>query len=190
MSKMDYNTLKFAWIDIETTGLEKEGGGILEIACIVTDRFFNEKGRFHTLVHPGEDAIRGITNPVVIEMHTSNGLLRDIQALDTPTTEEADIKFADFLASHNEGNPRNIILAGNSPARIDIPFLEKFAPLSTAQMHYRAFDVTSLRIAVGIHFGHDTDFEKKKTHRAFDDIVECIEEYRYVAAQVFKSRVR
>lgn len=184
---MDYETLRFAWIDLESTGLEVEGGGVLEIACIVTNRFFNELGRFHSLVNPGEKALQGM-NDYVRNMHTENGLLEAVRALDTPTTAEADEKFAEFLRKYNGGEPKNIILAGNSVAGVDIPFKRAFLPLSDAEMHYRYLDVTSVRIAAGIWFGHDTDFEKSRGHRAFDDIKECLEEFKYVAHQLFKKR--
>lgn len=184
---MDYNTLRFAWIDLESTGLETEGGGVLEIACIITDRFLNELGRFHSLVNPGEDVLKNM-NDYVTNMHTENGLLETVRALDTPTTEEADENFAEFLKRFNSGEPKNVILAGNSVAGVDIPFKKVFLPLSDAEMHYRYLDVTSVRIAAGIWFGHDTDFEKSRGHRAFDDILECLEEFRYVGAQLFKPR--
>jgi len=184
MSKMDYNTLRFAWTDLETTGFDKELGGVLEIATIVTDRFFKELGRFRTAVYPGEEALC-VMPEIVVKMHTENGLLDDVTDHGTPTTQEADKLWAEFLRSHHGGNPKNIMMAGNSIARVDIPFTETHLPLSDAEMHYRYLDVTSFRIAAGIWFGEDSNFVKKKSHRAFDDVEECIAEFEHVAHEFF-----
>jgi len=185
MSKMIFDTLKYAWTDLETTGTETEGGGILEVACIITDRALQELGRFHTLVHPGDEALKNMS-PYVANMHTSNNLLRDIQALDVPSIEEADEKFADFLRHYNQGEPKDIILAGNTVEGVDLPFIKSFMPLSNKEKHYRYFDITSLRIGGGIKNGHDVDFEKSRGHRAFDDVLECIEEFKFLRAQILK----
>jgi len=187
MTKMDYNTLRFAWTDLETTGTETKGGGILEIASIITDRHFNILESFETLVYPGEKVLSNI-NAFVTDMHTKNGLLKSVRSLGVPNQTEADEKFSEFLSRHNQGDRTNVLLAGNSVAAVDFPFLKEFAPKSKEQLHYRSLDVTSLRISAGIHFGDDTDFEKSGSHRALDDIRECIEEFRYVSAQVFKPK--
>lgn len=184
---MDYDKLRFAWSDLETTGTETKGGGVLEIACIVTDRHFNEFGRFETLVYPGKEAIANI-NDFVTKMHTDNGLLEAVKAKGVPSTQEADDKYSAFLREHNGGNKLNLILAGNSVSGVDKPFTKEFLSKSDKEMHYRVLDVTSFRIAAGLWYGDDTDFKKKKTHRAFDDIEECIAEYEHVANEVFRPR--
>ena len=129
-----------------------------------------------------------VMDDFVTDMHTKNGLLKEVLAAGCPTTNEADEMWAEFLRSHNDGDPKNILIVGNSIAKVDLPFIERHLPKSDQQTHYRSFDVTGLRIGAGIWYGNDTDFVKKKTHRAFDDIEECLAEFEYVAHEVFKPR--
>lgn len=188
MSRMNYETLKLAWLDTETTGLETEGGGLFEVACVITDTLLNELGQFEVIVNPGTDAINNM-NDYVRAMHTKNGLLERVKRTNQ-TMEEGDKKMSKFLKSYNSGEPRNIIMAGNSVAGVDIPFLREFFPLSMKEIHYRYLDITSLSIAVGVHFGDDTNFQKKLNHRALDDVRECIDEYKHISSRVFANTIR
>lgn len=182
---MDFDALRLAWTDLETTGLTVDGGGILEVACVITNRNLEDLGRFRVVVNPGE-AVLGGMNDFVTDMHTQNGLLEEVRASKIDV-EEADLLFAEFLKNYHNGFPKNVILAGNTLAGVDIPFLREFMPLSDSEMHYRYLDVTSLRIAGGIWNGKDPEYMKKSTHRAMDDIEECIEEFTELGYSLFKE---
>lgn len=191
MGKMNYDELRFAWTDLETTGLSPAGGSILEIACVITDRHFNVVDKFHCLVDPGEDVLADM-NDYVTKMHTENGLLKEIRENrggNALSVTEADRAFSAFLKNCNNGEPNNVLLAGNSLAGVDIPFMRYFLPKSDGEVHYRYLDVTSFRIAAGVWFGNDTEYKKENGHRAFDDIVECIDEFKFVAKSVFKQEL-
>jgi len=182
---MDYDAMRLAWTDLETTGLTTNGGGVLEVACIVTDRTMKEFGRFHAVINPGEAVLNNM-NAFVTEMHTKNGLLQYVRSIGVPEGV-ADSSFSEFLKRHHNGNPKNMFLAGNSLAGVDIPFMREFLPLSDSEMHYRYLDITSLRIAGGVWFGKDPEYMKVGSHRAMDDINECIEEFRALGHILFKE---
>lgn len=186
MAKMDYENLKIAWFDLETTGIKVEGGGILEVACILTDSKLKELDRFQEVTNPGKKALQDMV-PYVKQMHTDNELLNEIQQPWVLSNEEIDERFSLFLQKHNEGDPLNVILAGNTLGALDIPFMRKFMPLSYQQLHYRYLDITCLRIASGVTLGHDTDFMKSMGHRALEDVEECIEEFKHVTRTIFKT---
>jgi DNA polymerase III epsilon subunit-like protein len=113
-------------LDSETTHLSPEKGGIVELGAIAHDKDGNEKGRFHTLVNPGNveyhpDAMR--TNGISME---------DIQ--NSPHIKDVLPHFLDFLKQHHDFSentdkngktwktPQTHIVGHNLP--FDLRFLE------------------------------------------------------------------
>lgn len=69
------------WTDLETTGLDKRNGAILEIAVVATDDDLVEIGEpFVSLVKPPAHAL-GLMDDFVIDMHTKSGLLDELYEL-------------------------------------------------------------------------------------------------------------
>lgn len=176
---MDYNYLRYAWIDLETTGLEP--GAILEVACIITDRKLRVLDQFSTPVSCSQDHLDKM-HDFVRDMHQQNGLLDRLEG--APTTKEVEAVWADTLKRINEGDSRRTILVGNSVGSLDRPFIRACMPAVDAQMHHRMLDMTSVRIAMGLWTGQDFEYPKKTTHRAMDDILECKEELRHLMSNM------
>lgn len=188
MPNNNYKEIHLAWTDLETTGIDPTNNLILEVACIVTDSSLEEKGRFHTVInYPYHVVDAAIEDDYVRNMHTENGLLQEIKNGLGKPLHEVDQEFYEFLSEHNSGDEFNLMLAGNSLAGVDFPFIREYLPYSASAIHYRYLDVSSLRIAAGCWFGEDGRFSKSKNHRALQDIEECISEYSFTCDLFFKE---
>src|SRR3954453_23872089 len=99
-------------MDLDMTGLDPARHVIVEIATIVTDDDLNIVAEGPDLVvHQPDEALEGMEQ-VVVDMHTSSGLLDQIRA-STITLEEAGRATLDFIRQHVP-DPRTIPLCGNS----------------------------------------------------------------------------
>ena len=67
-----------AWIDLEMTGLDPELHVIVEIATLITDDQLNLVAEGPDLVISATEEELGKMDPVVVEMHTTSGLLNEI----------------------------------------------------------------------------------------------------------------
>lgn len=172
------------WLDVETTGLDPHGRDVLlEVGAIGTDLGLNEVTEpFERVVRfdAGErDRLRSeVASDFVRRMHDESGLW-DRLPEGTPL-DQVDQDLSDFIDSFAP-NPRQARLAGNSVSRVDVPFSEVFLPLSTARLHYRILDISSLAFAHADVFGWvDGYYPKKKRHRGLDDIRESLAEARWL----------
>ncbi len=73
------------------------------------------------------------------------------------------------------------MIAGNSIAQ-DRSFIDRHMPRLARRLHYRMLDVTSWKIVLAERFG--LKYEKKKAHRALDDIRESIGELSFYLQHV------
>ena len=78
-------------------------------------------------------------------------------------------------------------LAGNT-VHSDKRFLEKYLPRVSKHLHYRIIDVTSISELVKRWYPEDhlATPRKRNVHRAKGDIIESIEQLRYLRKAVFK----
>lgn len=166
-----------AFCDCEMTGLEETQGSILEVAFVITTDQLHEVGRFSTIVRPlfGKDKM----DPFVVDMHTKNGLLADIEDNpQCPRRYEAEEKALDFMIQFPQGMP----LAGNS-VHFDKAWLKYHMPRLHAYFHYRIIDVSSFnemaaRINPTLHAGRP-GASKETAHRALADALESLATLRY-----------
>jgi len=175
MDEMSPEYLRYAWIDLETTGTKP--GAILEICCIITDCKMNVIAEYDSLVMPDDKSLDNM-NDFVRNMHTDNGLLDRLK--DGPALEDVEQELSTILKNINDGNPRRTLMVGNSIGSLDLPYIRACMPKVAAQMHYRSIDMTGVRLFMGMMSGQSILFEKKKNHRAKDDILECQEEAKYL----------
>jgi oligoribonuclease (3'-5' exoribonuclease) len=78
-------------------------------------------------------------HPRVVEMHTRNGLLAELERPDLcASIQEADDYFAALVP---DGLPS---IAGNSVGSFDLQFLRKHMPKFAARLSHRVFDVSTL----------------------------------------------
>ena len=174
---------RLVWIDCEMTGLDLGTDALIEIAALVTDYELNVLGAgVDVVVTPPVAALEQMPD-VVRRMHTSSGLLDELDA--GMSLVEAQSRVLGYVKEHVP-EPRKAALAGNSVGT-DRAFLIRDMPELDAYLHYRIVDVSSIKELVRrwypkVYFASPV---KGGNHRALVDIQESIEELRYYRAAAF-----
>jgi len=174
------------WMDLEMTGLDPATEVIVEIATLITDDDLNVVAEGPDLVINQPESVLTAMQPVVVEMHTTSGLLAAIRASHV-TLEQAGKTTLDFIKQHVT-EPRTIPLCGNSIGT-DRRFLAKYLPEIENYLHYRSVDVSTIKELVkrwypGVEI---TRPAKSGAHRALDDVRESIRELKFYRQNVFKE---
>jgi oligoribonuclease len=172
-------------MDLEMTGLDPARCVIVEIATIVTDDQLEIVAEGPDLVvHQPPEALTGMEQ-VVVDMHTSSGLLTAI-AESTISLEAAGAATLAFIKEHVP-DARTVPLCGNSIGT-DRRFLALHLPEIEEYLHYRSVDVSTIKELTRRWYpGALEGVPRKATaHRALDDIRESIDELRWYRANVFK----
>ncbi len=169
------------WIDLEMTGLDAMRDVILEIASVITDAQLNVIAEGPSLVVHHAQPILDHMNTVVRAMHTSSGLLDRVGNSDI-SVQDAEMEIVDFIRAHTNG--ARILLAGNSIWN-DRTFLQRYMPRILELLHYRMVDVSTVKELVLNWYPDVVEFQKKKNHRALDDIYESIAELSYYRQHYF-----
>jgi oligoribonuclease len=175
-----------AWIDLEMTGLDPARHTIVEIASLVTDDDLTiiEEGP-DLVVHASPDDLAQMDD-VVRNMHTTSGLLADMEA-STLTLAEAGDQTLTFLKKHIR-QPRTVPLAGNSIGT-DRRFLATLLPEIEDYLHYRSVDVSTIkelcrRWRPEVYKAAPA---KRGGHRALQDIRESVGELAYYHGAIFND---
>lgn len=168
---------RLVWIDLEMTGLDPTRDEIVEIACIVTEADLTEVDEGISLVIKANDAPLAAMQQVVVDMHTSSGLLAEIPA--GVALEEAQRQVLAYVTARVP-DARKAPLAGSS-VYVDRLFLARYMPELDSHMHYRLVDVSSVKELAKRWFPRVYFNAPAKTgnHRALADIRESIAELRY-----------
>ena len=122
---------------------------------------------------------------VVVDMHTSSGLLEEIRS-STITLAEAGDATLEFLRTHIP-EPRTVPLCGNSIG-MDRRFLAAYLPEIEEFLHYRSVDVSTIKELARRWYPADLAEFRKSTsaHRAMDDIRQSVAELRFWRERVFR----
>jgi len=165
------------WIDCEMTGLDTVNDALIEVACLVTDAELNVLGDGVSVVIRPSDAAREAMGDFVRNMHTTSGLINDLDA--GLTMEEAQALLVAYVRQY-------VPVAGKAPLAgntvgMDKMFLERDMPELMAHLHYRVVDVSSLKELVRRWYPRVFFNSPAKTggHRALGDIEDSIRELRY-----------
>jgi oligoribonuclease len=174
---------RIVWIDCEMTGLDLVSDALVEVAVLVTDSDLTILGEgVDVVVRPPQEAVTQMRD-VVRQMHTSSGLLTELDG--GMTLEEAEKAVLEYVTQFVP-EPRRAPLAGNSVAT-DRGFLARDMPTLEQHLHYRIIDVSSIKELARrwyprVYFASP---EKKGGHRALADIRESIEELKYYREALF-----
>lgn len=167
------------------TGLDATRDVIVEIATLITDDELNLVAEGPDLViHATEEQLAGM-DQVVVDMHTSSGLLEQIRA-STVSLADAGAATLSFLQEHID-EPRTVPLCGNSIG-MDRRFLAAYLPEIEEFLHYRSVDVSTIKELARRWYPADLAEFRKSTsaHRAMDDIRQSVAELRYWRERVFR----
>lgn len=141
------------WIDLETTGLNSMQDIPLEVGIILTDIRLNEFARESWLCTV-RDFIWEPTDPFVLEMHTKNGLLEEMnnvvgQYISYTTIDEEieDWLIKQLTLQYGLTERQNLVIhpAGSS-VHFDLDFIRKRFPSFYRQLHHRHYDVSSIKM--------------------------------------------
>lgn len=174
MTDNEYPT-RLLWIDLEMTGLNPKQDRILEVAAVVTDFDFKELARYESIISHNKDEILRLMN--LNEWwskfpESRDGIASRIE--DGKPLEAVESELIGIVDQYFGDKPA--ILSGNSIHQ-DRKFVENWWPEFNKRLHYRMFDVTSLKIYMSGKYG--VEYQKKSAHRAVEDIQESMAEWKY-----------
>ena len=171
------------WIDCEMTGLDLEQDALVEVAALVTDSELNILGEGVDIVVRPPAASLDTMPEIVRQMHTTSGLLTELEQGVTLAEAEAQV-----LAYVREHVPEagKAPLCGNSVAT-DRGFLARDMPALEAHLHYRIVDVSSIKELARRWYprAYYNSPKKQGNHRALADIRESIAELAFYREAVF-----
>ena len=138
--------------DFETSGLDPVEDAPLEFAMVVTDDQLNilaERSFLFRYTQTEIEEIYGEAHERVVKMHEKNGLWEDLLASSGEHSVAPDAlgrEVGDFLdlLEHEHVEVQKLQLAGFNPF-FDRKWLEAFAPDVLERIHYRSYDVSTLR---------------------------------------------
>lgn len=178
---------RLVWIDMEMTGLDPKTEGIIEIASIITDKDLNIVAEGPHLVIHQSPKLLGAMDSWNMKQHKKSGLLEEVKKSEI-SVDQAEKITLDFIKMYCVA--KQSPLCGNS-IHHDRRFLEKYMPKIHDFLHYRHVDVSTLKALIRYWYSdQETEYKKKGTHRALEDIRESIEELQFFRKKYFKSRRR
>ncbi|KOG90478.1 oligoribonuclease [Streptomyces varsoviensis] len=174
---------RMVWIDCEMTGLSLSDDALIEVAALVTDSELNVLGDgVDIVIRPPAEAL--VTMPEVVRrMHTSSGLLAELDA--GTTLEDAQQQVLAYIRKHVP-DAGKAPLCGNSVGT-DRGFLARDMPELESYLHYRIVDVSSVKELARRWYprAYFNSPDKNGNHRALADIRESIAELRYYREAIF-----
>ena len=171
------------WIDLEMTGLNPTDDKILEIATIVTDGQLNILEEGPVIAVHQKNEVLDTMNEWCVNTHAATGLTDRVRA-STIGEQRAEQITLDFLRKHVDQGISP--MCGNSIGQ-DRRFLLRYMPELNDYFHYRNIDVSTLKELVRRWKPELlTQFSKKGTHLAMEDIRESIDELRFYRQHFIK----
>lgn len=174
------------WLDLEMTGLNPAHDLILEIATIITDNQLTQIAQGPTFVINQPEASLTTMSEWCTKQHTKSGLIEAVRQ-STVSVAQAEEETLQFLATYCK--PRTAPLCGNSIYQ-DRIFLAKYMPKIASFAHYRLIDISSVKELVRRWYPKypATEFKKKESHRALQDIEESIAELQQYQKNFFITK--
>jgi oligoribonuclease len=176
-----------AWTDLEMTGTDRHLDWILEIGVVITHVAYpcEEIDCYTAVILPEDPHWSDRMNDFVVDMHTSNGLLSDIESHGQPL-REVEQEVLRVLMKH--GRPNEYMLAGSGCSHADRPFIETQMPGLNKWLQKPALDVGTLRRALRFAGRGDLDAfgqtfaDGNQAHRGLADVRDHLNEWRQYAS--------
>lgn len=183
MSKNNSENDRIVWIDCEMTGLELGVDELIEVAAIVTDFELRPLDDGIDVIIRPSDAARAHMNDFVTNMHTTSGLIEELDG--GLTIEQAQEQVLAYVKQHAPVAGK-APLGGNSVGT-DKGFLQVQMPELVEHLHYRIIDVSSIKELAKRWYPRAYNHAPAKTggHRALGDIRDSIDELAYYRKAVF-----
>ncbi|MEH0688517.1 oligoribonuclease [Vibrio cholerae] len=173
---MSFSDQNLIWIDLEMTGLDPETHKIIEIATIVTDAQLNILAEGPVLaIHQPESELAKM-DEWCTTTHTASGLVERVRQSQVSEQQavEQTLAFLEQWVAKGQSP-----ICGNSIGQ-DRRFLYQHMPELEAYFHYRYIDVSTLKELTRRWKPEVlTQFSKKGSHLAMDDIKESIAELKF-----------
>lgn len=191
------------WIDTETTGLDNRHDFLLEIAIVLTDRYGVVIDKFEQVIgYRGGNgnrlreidfsnrrsqmitAAKGTPDAFVHEMHARSGLWDEVD-LTHRTLDSVQFEAYEWLKHYNL--PAQTFPMCGSTISFDRVMIQEYMPILHRFFHYRNIDISSIKelskdLDHGLHLLWKQEClseDDGKSHRALDDILFTIKEYRF-----------
>ncbi len=160
---------------MEMTGLDVNNEVIIEVASIITDLKLKPLAQYEAVINQPIEFLNKMDEWNKTH-HTQSGLIDKIHLGKPQNQVESELIL--FVSHHFDLSDSNNkpILAGNSIAQ-DRGFINYHMKEFSKILHYRMFDVSSWKII--FENVYNKKFYKNKNHRAIDDILESIAEFKY-----------
>ena len=171
------------WIDCEMTGLDLREDALIEIAVLVTDGSLNVLGEgVDLIIKPPQKALDHMPE-IVRQMHTSSGLLAELE--NGITLAEAEAIVMEYVRAFVPA-ARKAPLAGNSIGT-DRAFIARDLKALDEHLHYRVIDVSSIKELAHRWYPRVYFSSPKKlgNHRAMGDIKDSLIELAYYRRAIF-----
>lgn len=170
------DNMNLIFLDYETTGLIKSQDRIIEIGMLPVNRNLEllDEGWSVNVSLSGYNI--QLLDPFVADMHTQNGLLKELADGISVSLKDAEHEAVEYAARfvHRGQTP----LAGSS-IHFDRGFMDKYMPRLDSWFHYRIADVSSVKEFYRRWFPEGSEPPKVKAHRALADCYESLNEAKW-----------
>jgi len=160
------------WLDLETTGLDPDGGEILEVSWFISDNWEILTDVKSHIVTPTYITFELIKQDMFAQtVHYENGLMKDILWGDTLRLEDIEDMILKDLSRMNEDDSFPI-LAGSS-VHFDRGFIRNYMRRLDNELSHRHFDVSTLMMFFNSLGYYELSRRENgsSTHRAADDVL-------------------
>lgn len=181
------------FVDLETTG-NTDLDEVIEVGLVLTTNDFDIIDDFSKVLAPTLDGMNRIhQRNVVLEMHTTSGLLDELKALPPrdffEDNSETDSEICEWLDAAAGVSTEHIPFAGSGVVHFDRKYIRRDFPNFDKRLTYWAYDSGVLRRTWQLA-GLPTATRPANLvgHRALDDAYASVSEYRLYTQQLKKLR--
>jgi oligoribonuclease len=170
------------WLDLELTGLDINKDKILEVACVVTNKDLDCLTDVYNFVIKQPKSILESMDDWGLKTHKKSRLVDEVLKSENSLKEVED-RILEIISPYTK--PCKNLLAGSS-VHFDKLFLMKYMPRLNQYLKWQIIDVSTVR-NLAYRWYKIKPFPKSNTHRAKVDILESIEELKYLRNLIFKN---